>query len=87
MVESDAPWCELRPSHAGYSHVKTHWKNHAIHKEKYSIADPKPIRSRNEPMTCLQVLEAIASLKDMPVEEVAETIYENSIHVFSGIYQ
>lgn len=45
MVESDAPWCEIRPSHASYQFIKT--KLRAVNKEKHD--QNLPVRSRNEP--------------------------------------
>lgn len=78
MVESDAPWCEIRPSHAGHAYVKTKMK--CTPKEKH---DPNvPIKSRNEPYACQQVLEVLSSLYQRPVEEVASTIFNNTMTIF-----
>jgi TatD DNase family protein len=46
MVESDAPWCEIRPSHAGFAHIQTKVK--AMAKEKHS--PDHCVKSRNEPL-------------------------------------
>jgi TatD DNase family protein len=57
MVESDAPWCEIRRSHAGYPFIKTHFTT--IAKEKYNdCADyTVMVKSRNEPSAILYKLQ------------------------------
>lgn len=79
MVESDAPWCEIRPSHAGSAHIAT--KLVAVAKEKHDPA--KAVKSRNEPVASRQVLECLASLHKQPLEEIAKLIYETSCRVIS----
>jgi len=78
MVESDAPWCEIRASHAVHSFVKTKLPTKA--KEKHS--SDCGVKSRNEPIASLQVLECIAALKDIKVEELADRIYSTTVSVF-----
>lgn len=95
MIESDAPWCEIRKSHAGYPFIKTHFTS--VSKEKYSDCadDMILVKSRNEPSAtlyklgsflfidlCRQVLEVVAALKGMAVDVAAAIIYENSAKVF-----
>lgn len=51
MVETDCPYCDIRNSHAGATHVKTKFPR--VAKEKYNAeADGFAIvRDRNEPCT------------------------------------
>lgn len=45
MIETDSPYCEVKSTHAGISHVKTVWPSKK--KERY---DPESIvKGRNEP--------------------------------------
>lgn len=78
MVESDAPWCEIRASHAGFTHVKTRILARA--KERHS--PESSVKSRNEPWACLQVLECLAALHTVPIEGLADQIYNTTINVF-----
>jgi TatD DNase family protein len=48
LIETDCPWCEIRPTHAGYSLIsKDNFFTNTVKKEKW-----KPdcaVKSRNEP--------------------------------------
>lgn len=56
MIETDCPWCEIRPSHAGRAHVKT--VHEARDKKKHS--GDAMVKGRNEPCNLVQVLEVLA---------------------------
>lgn len=49
LLETDSPWCEIRPSHAGAKHVCTNLP--AAKKEKW-VPD-KMVKGRNEPANIL----------------------------------
>lgn len=80
MIESDAPWCDIRKSHAGYPLAKTYFN--AVDKAKYNAEDDLIVKSRNEPLATRQVLEIIADLHSTPVEAAAELIYSTSTGIF-----
>jgi TatD DNase family protein len=46
LLETDAPWCEVRPSHAGYSLIKSK-PPVSVKKEKW--VETAMVKSRNEP--------------------------------------
>ncbi|GAB4816659.1 hypothetical protein N2152v2_003705 [Parachlorella kessleri] len=79
LLETDCPWCEIRPSHAGSRFVKTRWE--AKDKKKH---DPgKPVKGRNEPCCILQVLEVVAGQRGSEdVQGLAEQVYCNTFRVF-----
>ena len=55
LLETDSPYCDVRPSHAGKVHVKT--SHQAKDKKKY---DPEMlIKGRNEPCNIVSVFEVV----------------------------
>lgn len=80
MIETDAPWCEIRPTHAGFKHVKTPFPT--VKREKWVAGSC--IKGRNEPCHIVNVIEIIAALKGMEVSALAEILYQNTMKVFFG---
>lgn len=81
MIETDCPWCEVRPSHAGHKFIKSKFENYgAVDKKKWK--DGATVKSRNEPHTIRQVLEIVSAVKEEPLEELADTVYSNTLNVF-----
>ena len=92
LIETDAPWCDLRPSHASYPYLQ---KDLAIRMENLGIPSFKSIKkekfvlgemvkSRNEPSNLYQILFIIANIKEMDVNLLAETIFNNT-QIFLGL--
>jgi len=85
LVESDAPWCSLKPTHA--SHALNTLGEAAryprVKKDKLAGSEGKAVvRDRNEPTACVEVLGVLASLRGVPVEELARQVYANSTRLF-----
>ncbi|XP_053662525.1 deoxyribonuclease TATDN1 [Anopheles marshallii] len=79
MVETDSPWCEIRPSHAGSKHVKSKYPT-VKKKEKW---EPNSlIAGRCEPVMISQVLEVLAGIKGKPADELADQYYKNTLKMF-----
>ncbi|KAE9028348.1 putative deoxyribonuclease [Phytophthora rubi] len=78
MIETDAPWCDIRAAHAGHGHVKTSWQSKKA--EKY--APDCLVKGRNEPCTLIQVLEIISAIRGEDQDHVAATVLENTLQVF-----
>eukprot|EP00918_Siedleckia_nematoides_P050142 GHVU01109739.1.p1 GENE.GHVU01109739.1~~GHVU01109739.1.p1 ORF type:complete len:192 (+),score=29.50 GHVU01109739.1:73-576(+) len=90
-LETDAPWCEVRPTHASWKHLS-------------SPADPPPsaggieaavvkpekhrpgclVKGRNEPLHIRRVAEAVykAGSRSLSFAEFANKIYMNSCRKF-----
>lgn len=77
LIETDCPWCEIRPTHASFEHVKTKFQ------KSKNASDPKlPVKNRNEPMSLIQVLEVLSSIRSEDIDTLSEQIYRNSIKLF-----
>ncbi|XP_003738865.1 putative deoxyribonuclease TATDN1 [Galendromus occidentalis] len=79
MIETDCPYCDIKPTHASYKHVKTFFES----KKKERFEETKQVKGRNEPQNIVQVLEVIAAIKgEEDVDHLASQIYENTCKVF-----
>lgn len=78
LIETDAPWCEIKPTHASFEYVKT--KFPAVKKEKWQAGCM--VKGRNEPVNIIQVLEVLAGVKQEDREHVARVVYDNTMKLF-----
>lgn len=78
LLETDAPWCDIRPTHAGFKHVKTKFESRK--KEKWQAG--QCVKGRNEPANIVQVLEVVAGSRGEDVQSLAEIVYENTMNLF-----
>jgi len=81
MIETDCPWCEVRPSHAGHKFVKSKFPAFPV-VDKKKWREGVVVKGRNEPHNIMQVLEIIAAVKEEDIDELADVIYENTEKVF-----
>lgn len=108
LLETDAPWCDIRRSHASYKYlnskadadVKDPWDNglsdaypqleqwfgsvkrDGLVKKPVENWKNLMIKSRNEPCTMGHVVTAVANIKQMPLDELAEIVWKNSCEVY-----
>ncbi|CAG0894222.1 unnamed protein product, partial [Cyprideis torosa] len=78
LLETDAPWCEIRPSHAGHGFIKTIFKQ--VKKEKWEPG--LMVKGRNEPCQITQVLEVLAAVRKQDEAALASTIFQNTMRLF-----
>ena len=50
MLETDAPWCEIRPSHASSKMVETKFPNYKVAKKPDKFVESGLVKGRNEPI-------------------------------------
>lgn len=82
MIESDAPYCEMRATHASRPFLNDfNWSiPKALDKEKHSI--DHPVRGRNEPTETRRVLRVLAKIKGIEEGDLAEIVYKNTLKLF-----
>ena len=80
MIETDAPYCEIRSSSAAFEFVETKFEGR-VKKEK--MKKGLMCRDRNEPCTIIQVLEAVSKIKNISKEELAKICYDNTNKFFN----
>ncbi|KAJ5896090.1 Deoxyribonuclease Tat-D [Penicillium subrubescens] len=81
QIETDGPWCEIRPSHASAKHLNgAPDLPKSVKKEKWQKG--MMVKGRNEPVAIARVAHVIAAIKEITVEEVCEAAWNNSIRMF-----
>jgi len=85
MLETDGPWCEMRPSHASAPFVKD-WEDTEgkrvkwVKKEKW--VEGACVKGRNESVMMGKVAWAVAGIRGVSVREVCEAAWGNTVRVF-----
>lgn len=84
QIETDAPWCEIRPSHASSKYLSKDSGApvlpKAVKKEKF--VQGAMVKGRNEPCTIGLVAHVVAGVKGVSVEEVCEAAWANTRRMF-----
>ena len=86
MLETDAPWCDIRATHASASLVGTRFGEgdllQARSPDKWSASLKGGVKGRNEPGNMVQVLEVVAARLGMDPVELAAVVWRNTQRVF-----
>ncbi len=81
QIETDGPWCEMRPSHASAAHkVGAPALPRSVKKERWEKG--AMVKGRCEPVSILHVAHAVASIKGIEVDKVCEAAWRNSVAMF-----
>lgn len=79
LLETDCPWCGIRPSHAGYKLIKTKFET-VKRKDKWT--ETSMVDGRNEPAQIRQVLDVLAAVLNEDYEQLSERFYQNTCSLF-----
>lgn len=83
VLETDGPWCDIRKTHAGYNHVKTHFSTKQEKKFEMGLC----VKNRTEPCHLIQVAEIIAGVKGVSIEEVKNKCWKNTHALFPALLE
>ena len=86
VLETDAPWCEVRPTHASYPY----WQQGSTWalppcKKKEKFVEGEMVKNRNEPCAIRQILSVVANVKGVVEDEVAAQVYDNTLRVYNKL--
>ncbi|KAI3632073.1 hypothetical protein MIR68_009909 [Amoeboaphelidium protococcarum] len=81
IVETDAPWCEIKQSHASYQFIdKELLPFRSVKKERFT--EGAMVKGRNEPCQAVEVLYVLSKLKGIAYEELAGIVFQNTCRMF-----
>lgn len=78
LLETDCPYCEVRPSHAGSQYVETTFTS--LKKEKWNAENM--VKGRNEPVTIIQILEIVSAVRGEDLDDLCEAVLTNTHKLF-----
>jgi TatD DNase family protein len=81
LLETDAPWCGVKATHASNRHVVT--KVAGVKRDKFVAGSV--VKDRNEPSLIVQVAEAVAGARGISVGELADAAEKNTRALFTGL--
>ncbi|KAI8087195.1 hypothetical protein BDF21DRAFT_437361 [Thamnidium elegans] len=78
MIETDAPWCDIRPTHASYAHLKN------VSKEEMAVYAPASKKKEKFEMGCMVKSrnEPFASIRNTDPVTLSQIIWKNTCQVF-----
>jgi len=85
VLETDCPWCDIRPSHAGAKYVRTAFPAKKEKQYNRELGREFCVKNRTEPCHVAQVAEVVAGAKGADVREVVEVCRRNVYDLFGGL--
>ena len=75
VLETDAPWCDVKPTHAGWPLVRTRFPERRLDKPAQpDAATDGLVKGRNEPCKLIQVAEVVAGVRGISVESLVAQV-------------
>ena len=94
LIETDAPWCDIKPTHHSYQYVQTHFPTVKHDKYQSNVIQTNTqtdnnvnggfvlVKGRNEPSALVSVIEVLAAIKGINIEELSQIVYNNTMKLF-----
>ena len=80
LLETDAPWCAIKASGAGFASVRTTWPT--VKRPDKHDGGASCVKDRSEPCHVVQVAEVVAAAQKISVEALAERAFASSVALF-----
>ncbi|KAG9237308.1 deoxyribonuclease-like protein tatD [Amylocarpus encephaloides] len=81
MLETDGPWCEIRPSHASAAHLGG-WEEGRKWVKKEKFVEGALVKGRNESCMVRKVAWVVAGVRGESLEVVCEKVWGNTVRMF-----
>lgn len=81
LLETDAPWCAVKATHVSAKYVTTSLP--AVRKERFVAGSM--VKDRNEPCTMVHVLEIVAKVRGVGVQQLADSVIANTYRLFPAL--
>jgi TatD DNase family protein len=78
LLETDCPYCDIKRTHAGYHFVQNTFES----RDEKKFQSGMMVKGRNEPCQIIQVAQVVAGARGMPVEQVADACYANTMNLY-----
>jgi len=85
ILETDCPWCDIRPTHASMQYVTTTFPTKKEKQYTRELGKEFCVKNRTEPCHVAQIAEVIAGIKGVDVEEVVNVSQENAYDLFGSL--
>lgn len=82
LVETDAPYCSMRPTHASHRFRSA---DTSVHVKKERWFDGCIVKGRNEPYSAVHILEVVAKIKGVDVCFLSRQVLKNTFSCFPGL--
>ena len=87
-LETDAPWCEVLSSDEKIVPYLANARPLPASRKHNKFVAGQMVKTRNESCTIERVALVVAGLKGIPVEEVAQAAWDNSVRMFGlGVHE
>ena len=85
ILETDCPWCDIRPSHASAEYVQTTFPTKKDKQYTRELGEEFCVKNRTEPCHVAQIAEVVAGIRGEDVEEVAKVCCQNVYDLFGSL--
>ena len=87
ILETDCPWCDIRPTHAGSNYIQTTFPTKKEKQYTRALGEKEDfcVKNRSEPCHVAQVAEVVAGVHGVDVKEVVEVCCQNVYDLFGKL--